>query len=97
MNREEIEHTLLTTGTVAINSDGGQRIVLNGHVARQLAQVVVDRLQSSTVTDLSNDRDFFEALEKVFVESSDDMERTAQTSDEGGEPVADSDRRAWRL
>ena len=97
MNREEIEHTLLTTGTVAINSDGSQRIVLNGRVARQLAQVVVGRLQSSTVTDLSNNRDFFEALEKVFVESSDDMQRTAQTSDEGSEPVADSDRRAWRL
>ncbi len=97
MNREEIEHTLLTKGTVAFDSGGDQRIVLDGRVARRLAQVVVDRLRSSTVTDLSSDQDFFAALEKVFVEPSDDVERFAPTSEEGGKPVPDSDRRTWRL
>ena len=97
MTREGVENELLTTGIVAIDSDDGRRIVLNGTRGVRLAQVVFDRLQSSSVSELSSNRYFFEALEDAFVQSDNDMNRTAEASDIAGEPAANSDRRAWRL
>ena len=97
MTREEVENELLTTGTVAIDSADGRRIVLNGTRGIRLAQIVFDRLQSSSASDLANNRYFFDALEDAFVQSGDEIIHTAEASEIAGEPAANSDRRAWRL
>ena len=97
MTYEEIKNALLTTGSVAIESDHARRIVLNDPLARRLARVLFDRLRSSGVSSLSNNQEFFEALEVVFAESGDDVEQTTEAGDEARETVADLDRRSWRL
>ena len=97
MTREEIEHALLTAGTVNIHVRDGGPINLGGPKGKQLAKVVFDHLRSSSVNDLANNTVFFDALETAFCEEPDEIEADIETSEQTGEANAVSESRNWRL
>ena len=97
MTPEEIEHALLTAGTLYIDARDGGPITLSGPKGRQLAKVVFDQLKSSSVSDLANNTVFFDALETAFREEPDEAEADAETSEQTGKANAPPESRNWRL
>ena len=97
MTREEIENALLTTGVVDIDAEGEVPIVLSTPIGRRLAEIILDRLRSSTVDDLSRNTEFFDALEAVFREDHDDMGLDSGTREEASKEKEEPDLRTWRL
>ena len=97
MTREEIEHALLTTGTVDVDPADGDPIVLDGPRRMRLARIVFRYLRSSNVSNLSNNQGFFEALEEAFRESDGDIEANTHANSGTSNQVTDADKRSWRL
>ncbi len=97
MTREEIEEALLTGGAVNSDAGDGGSVVLGAPHGRRLAEVVFDRLRSSTDDDLVKDPGFFDALESAFHESADEMGQDSVARYEVDEARAEPNPRSWRL
>ncbi|MDE0626343.1 MAG: AAA family ATPase [Bryobacterales bacterium] len=97
VTREEIESTLLTTGTIDTDHAGEDSIVLDGRQGRQLAEIIFRRLRSSTVQNLSKNQGFFKVLEEAFLESDSDYEPSTDDTNVTGNEMSVADTRSWRL
>ena len=97
MTSEEIKKALLTTGTVEIDAGDGGPIVLGAPEGRRLAEIVFDRLRSSTVDDLAKNTEFFDALEAACREGPDEMGLDSGTREGTDGAGAKLDTRTWRL
>ena len=64
---------------------------------KRLAEVVFDRLRSSTVDDLSKNTGFFDALEAAFSEDPDKTEPDSRRREETGEAETIPESRTWRI